>query len=164
MKVKDHSVKFKRWQHKVCAQTGLLSGLVELRVVEFFQRLGFERVDVALNNSEWPVAMDSIELERATASHTDSIYLSFAKHGVPRFQLGCSRREKIAPYNFIRSACLVRKPNQYYCWWGKPWWFPLWLWQHEHSKQLIDKIMPTLPQILDFLDTGQRGKNISKEV
>lgn len=164
MKAKNHSQKFKRWQAKVCQQTQFLSKLTEQQIIPFFESIGFQRVDICLNDSERPVAMDSIELERIINDQIDSVDVSFAKYGEPKFQIGFSRREVSKPYKFIRSGCLVKKPSQYYFFWGKPWWCPLSFWSESNSIKIIDEIMPLLPQILEFLESGVRGKNISKEV
>lgn len=164
MKAKKQSQRFKCWQAKICQQTQFLSSLAEQQIIPFFENIGFQRVDICLNDSERPVAMDSIELERIINNQIDSVDVSFAKYGEPRFQLGFSRRENSKPYKFIRSGCLVKKQNQYYFFWGKPWWFPISFWSESNAKKAISEIMPLLPQILDFLDNGTRGKNVSKEV
>lgn len=87
MKAKNHSQKFKRWQAKVCQQTQFLSKLTEQQIIPFFESIGFQRVDICLNDSERPVAMDSIELERIINDQIDSVDVSFAKYGEPKFQI-----------------------------------------------------------------------------
>jgi len=164
MKAKNHSQKFKRWQSKVCQQTRFLSELSEQQIILFFESIGFRRVDFSLNDPERVVSMNSIELERSVNDQIDSLDVSFAKYGEPKFQIGFSRREENKPYKFIRTGCLVKKSKQYYFFWGKPWWIPMSLWGESNSKKTIDEIMSLLPQIVEFLESGTRGKNISMEV
>ncbi len=164
MKAKSHAQKFKRWQSKVCQQTRFLSELSEQKIIPFFESIGFQRVDISLNDPERIVSMNSIELERVINDQIDSLDVSFAKYGEPKFQIGFSRREASKPHKFIRSGCLVKKSKQYYFFWGKPWWFPMSFWSESNSRKTIDEIMSLMPQILEFLESGARGKNISMEV
>lgn len=163
MKDKNHAQKFKRWQEKISQETRFLSEQVDKNIIPFFEKNGFQKVEVALNNPEWPVSMDEIRLERKISDVIDSIYVGFAKHGATKFQIRISRRELDSPHEFIRDSCLVKNSTQHYFLWGKPWWCPLSFWSESNSIKIIDKIMPLLPQVLEFLETGVRGKNISKE-
>lgn len=163
MKAKDHSKKFKRWQEKVSQETRFLSEQVDKKIISFFEQNGFQKVEVALNNTEWPVSMNEIRLERIVGNVIDSICVGFAKHGTAKFQIRISRRELNSPHEFIRDSCLVKKSNQRYFLWGKPWWHPLIFWGESRSIKTVDEIMPLLPQILEFLESGTRGKNISME-
>lgn len=162
--MKNDSIKFKRWQKRVCKQTRFLCELVEERVVSFFEKSGFDRVDIVLNRPDQPVPVNEIRLERTISDKIDSISVSFTKRGEPRFQIGFSRRELKFPNEFVVSACLVKKQTQYYYFWGKPWWIPLRLWSDTNSSKTVAGIVPLLPQILEFLDQRGRGKNIGLEV
>jgi hypothetical protein len=124
---------------------------------------GFERVGISLNDPEMPVPSDSMEFERSANGEIDSVTVAFAKYGEPKFQIHFSRREKEPPNSFVRAANLVRGPNRYYDFWGKPWWLPRRFWIDRAAVHVVNRIVPMLAQVLEFLEQGHRGANVGLE-
>lgn len=162
---KSHSQKFRNWQGSVSEQVRFLSELVEEQIIPFFQRTGFRRVNISKGDVEQPIPSDEIELERIISDgNIDSVVVSFRNYK-PNFQIYFSRRKPDPPYyEFIRAAILVRKSSQYYFSWGKPWWLPLRFWSESMARKTVERVVVKLPQIIEFLDHGTRGKNISRKV
>ncbi len=159
-----HRRRFARWQQRVSPQTRLLCELVESRVVPVLTAPGFRWVDLNLGRSDWPVNPNEIELERVSGDVIDSIDISFGKYDRARFQIGFSRHERAPPNEFIRSGNLVKNASQYYCFWGKPWWLPKKFWPARSAKRVVEGVVPLLEQVVRFLETGERGPNISRQV
>jgi hypothetical protein len=158
-----HRKKFQRWQERASEKTRHLSQLIEAHIVPPLLEAGFAWVDVALQQPDWPVNAHEIRLERVGNSVVDSVDITFGKYGDPKFQIGFSRRESVAPNRFIRSGALVKHPSQRYYFWGKPGWLPSVLWSFERATTGVLDVVPLLRQVIDFLDTGERGSNISRE-
>ena len=158
-----HRKRFQRWQERAGDKTRHLSGLIETHIVPPLLGAGFEWVDVALGQPEWTVNASEVRLERTRGSAIDSVDITFGKYGDPKFQIGFSRRELVAPNRFIRSGALVKRPSQSYYFWGKPAWLPVGLWSREKSTKAVLDVVPRLAQVTDFLERGERGPNISLE-
>jgi hypothetical protein len=162
-KARAKDKKFLRWQGRVSEKTRHLSQLVEAQILPPLVELGFERVEVALRQSDWAVNPNEICIERLRGSVIDSIDIPFGKYGDPKFQVGFSRRELAPPNAFIRSGVLVKRANQRYCFWGKPSLLPSVLWPLEGNRKAVLYVVQCLPQVVQFLDSGERGSNISAE-
>jgi len=158
-----HRKRFNRWQTGISPDTRFLSELVDAEFGSEAIKAGFERVDTVLQRADWPVDSNEIELERLHSSFIDSIYITFAKHGRPRFQIGCSRREISPPNSFVRSCHLVKHARQYYYFWGRAWWMPRFLWTNGQSRRTVNRVLRAMGQLFDFLETGERGPNISRQ-
>jgi hypothetical protein len=156
--------RFKKWQNLCPPQTRFLSSAVENRLVPKLEALGFQRVDVVLQQADWPVRGSQIELERTHQEIIDSVAFNFEKYKTPRVQVHFSRREIVPPHTFIRSANLVARPTQYYHLWGKPWWLLTRWWSNHASTRTIDKIESLFGQLAQFLESGEIGPNISRRV
>jgi hypothetical protein len=139
-----------------------MSTAVSSELVPVFESFGFERVNIHLGDPEVPVSGSELTLERVSGGVVDSITFNFEKYRTPRFQLHASRREAAAPHQFIRSCNLVARGSQYYHFWGKPWWLPTRLWSECGSKRTIESVSSRLFQLIRYLDTGERGPNISR--
>ncbi len=157
-----HQTRFKRWQNLAPPLTRHMSIAVSSELVPLLESFGFERVNIHLGDPEAPVSGSELTLERVSGGLLDSITFNFEKYRTPRFQLHASRREAAAPYQFIRSCNLVARGSQYYHFWGKPWWLPTRLWSERGSKRAIESVSSRLPQLVHYLDTGERGPNISR--
>lgn len=160
----QQSKRFKKWQNLCPPQTRVLSSAVVNRLVPQLQALGFQRVDVIRQQADWPVRGSEIELERTHQEIIDSVAIKFEKYRTPRVQIHVSSREIVPPHTFIRSANLVARHNQYYYWWGKPWWLPTRWWSDHASKRTMDKIESRLGQLVQFLEGAEIGPNISRRI
>lgn len=141
-----------------------MSSLVESAVVPIVESAGFKRVDIRLCDPEWQVSGSEIALERADGTLIDAITFSFEKYRTPRFQIHAARRGADAPHEFVRSCNLVARPTQYYHFWGKPWWLPTGLWSERRSRRTVGKVSMRIDQLLRYLETAERGPNISRQV
>jgi hypothetical protein len=157
-----HRKRFERWQARCGPQTRLLSKLVDEELVPVFIQASFATVDVAFRQADQTVNADEICLERAESNFFDTINISFSKRDRPNFQLGCSRRQSIPPNEFIRSCHLVKRSNQFYYFWGKPWWWPTALWSESQARGTVNKVKRVMEQLIVFVETGERGPNISR--
>jgi hypothetical protein len=128
------------------------------------EQAGFSLVDVSLRDHRQPVSGRMIELERWANWHVDSIVFNFDKYRSPRFQVHASRRSADPPHSFLRDGNLVARPSQYLHFWGKPWWLPGRAWPKPAPARTVACVERHLPELLAFLDTGERGKHISKAV
>lgn len=164
MKTKNHKARFERWKKRLNRQAQYLCEVIEARLVPLIESYGFSQVEICLQNSDDLVAANEIRLEKVVGDKIDSIYIFFDKYGRAKFQIAFNRKNLNLPNEFVPSRHLVKSSSQYYFWWGKPWWFPMSFWSESNSIKTIDEIMSLLPQILEFLESGTRGKNISKEV
>lgn len=159
----QHRKKFLLWQQRVGQKTRQMSQLVEAHILPPLLGAGFERVHIALHQAQWTVNANEIRLERGRSSEIDSVDIIFGKYGDPKFQIAFSRRELSPPHRFIRSGVLVKRSDQRYCFWGKPQWLPSSLWSHERSRQTVVAVASHLAQVIEFLDSGEQGPNISAE-
>jgi hypothetical protein len=164
MKTKNHKARFERWKNRLNVKTKYLCELIENQLVPLIHSYGFKQVEVSLLKDDDLVAANEIRMERIVNDNIDSIYIFFDKYERAKFQIGFNRKSIKLLNEFVPTRHLVKDPSQYYFWWGKPWWYPLSFWGESNSKKTIDEIMPLLPQILEFLESGNRGKNISMEV
>lgn len=139
-----------------------MSTAVYAKLVPMFESYGFERVNIHLCDPESPVSGSEIVLERVSGALVDSITFNFEKYRTPRFQLHASRREAAAPHQFVRSCNLVAGGSQYYHFWGKPWWLPTRFWHEYGSKRTIEAVSARSCQLIRYLETGDRGPNISR--
>jgi hypothetical protein len=158
----QHRGRFKKWQNLCPPQTRFLSSAVDVRLAPQLEAAGFHRVEVILQEVDWPVRGSEIELERVREQIIDTVGFNFAKYRTPRLQIHFSRREIAPPHAFIRSGNLVARKSQYYHYWGKPWWLPTRFWSQRASKRAIDRIEALIEQLLRFLDSGEMGPNISR--
>jgi hypothetical protein len=159
---KFHRKRFIKWQNLAPTQTRFLSAAVDTQLVPSLEAVGFLRVDVCLGNPEWPVSGGEIELERVRDELIDSVSFRFEKYKAPRFQVHFSRRQVAQPHYFVRSGNLVAHSQQYYHFWGKPWWLPTRFWPDKASLRTIDTIRDRAEQIPQFLEAGTLGPNISR--
>lgn len=153
-----------KWRSMGGDQMIALAQLIEAKLVEPLQCLGFEWVDVYMGSDRDKVSGREILLERVTGNDIDLISFNFDKYLRPAFQMHIQRRSRMPPYDFIFSANLVKNDRQYIYFWGKPWWFPKKLWSKKMSVRAVEKVALLQDQCLDFLKNGQRGPNISRPV
>ena len=158
----DHKAKFRRWQQLTPPPTRLLSSLVESRLLPLLEIQGFSRVDHLLRLPDQPVSGRTLELERWADSWVDSVCFNFDKYRAPRFQVHLSRRSVSQPHAWIHSGNLVAHPSQYLYFWGRPWLLPSSFWSDSASHRTVARIESYLSEALFFLDSGERGKHISK--
>lgn len=157
-----HQARFQNWQNLAPESTCFLSSEVASRLFPSLAQAGFERVDITLKDTAWPVSGRELEFERWRHSYVDSISYNFDKNGSPRFQVQASRRSAERPNAFIRSGNLVRRPSQYLHFWGKRWWLPLQLWSQRASVRTVAQVSQRVGQLVTFLELGDRGSFISR--
>ena len=160
----SHAQRQENWLRLASPQTRHLVTLVSDRVPARLASEGFRPVDVTLGNLEWPVSGRDMEFERAGPGFVDSVTISFDKYMTPRFQVHASRRSTEPPHSYIHAGNLVSRPSQYYHFWGKPWWLPSRLWPASLSASSVERVEACLGQIINMLETGARGQNVSREV
>jgi hypothetical protein len=114
--------------------------------------------------ADQPVSGREIELERARGEFVDTVTFNFDKYRRPRFQIHLARRMARPPNTFVRSCNFVANNNQYYHFWGVPWWYPTALWSASRSDRLIASVDSRLAQVDQFLESTLAGPNISKQV
>jgi hypothetical protein len=159
-----HEKRLAKWRNLAPAQTRvLIDGALDL-LVPTLEAQGFERVGFVRLDSIHPTSGREIVMERVIGECVDEVTLNFDKFRRPRFQVQCSRRELSEPHRFIRSANLVLKSTQYYHFWGKPWWLPTQLWPDGASQRALKQVKSHLSQVRPFLESAERGPNISKPV
>jgi hypothetical protein len=159
-----HAQRLSNWRNLAPPQTrALIDGVLE-GLVPCFEAQGFGRVDYSRIDGHSPISGSKIHLERIAADHIDSVTFNFEKYRSPRVQIQISQRELSPPHKFIRSANLVRRSSQYYCFWGKPWWLPTRLWSTSATQRALQRAKQCLGQATQFLESGERGSNISRQV
>jgi hypothetical protein len=159
-----HAKRLSNWRNLAPPQTRAMMDAVQKSLVPQFEAQGFGCVDYSRIDSNFPISGSEIHLERVSGDHIDSVTFNFEKYRRPRVQIHFSRRELRPPHNFIRSANLVRRSSQYYCFWGKPWWLPTRFWPASATERALVKAKQCLGQATKFLESGERGENISKPV
>lgn len=154
---------FERWKATVPARTRELANLVEECLVTRCENAGFNRVYCWLRDSEDRIRGDEIQFERHDDQYVDVIYVTFAKYGAPRFQLGFMRRAASPPHAIERSGKLVARAAEYLHFWGKPWWQPSWAWATQDAERAVRGVAAKLDQIFAFLENDIVGRNISRQ-
>jgi len=156
-----HRKRFERWQSRVGPQTRHLSALVAAGASLRLEQAGFQLVDNRLQGSGSAIDPNDLRFERVVGDQIDVVQFSFEKYDQPRFQVWISREFSAPPNDFVRTASLVKRQSQYVYFWGKPWGLPLVLWPNHCSTSTVKSVIEKLEQALLFLDTGERGPNIS---
>jgi hypothetical protein len=159
-----HHQRFREWQNLAPPATRFISAEVETRLVGLLEVKGFRRVGTRLTSPEDTVSGGDIVLERVQGRIVDSITFNFDKRRSPHFQVQGMTRIVVAPHDFMQSASLVARSSQYHHFWGKHWWLPTLFWRNRCSTRQVDAVAARIDQLLQFLETGQRGPNIGKEV
>jgi len=138
--------------------------LVDQRLVPMVEQGGFRRVQCLLDDPEIPVLGSEIILERPASQGRQFVEFVFEKYRKPRFQIRFGEMRSVGPGIFNRPwfSALVRRPNQGYHFWGKPWWVPTAIWCDADAKRYIAQMVPMMRQILIFFDTRQRGRNVNE--
>jgi hypothetical protein len=131
------------------------------QLIPVIEAAGFVKVDVELGEASSPVAGSDLQFERTRDDHIEVIHVFFDKYTRPRFQVGVHRNARSQPHELLSSAYLVKRPNEHYHVWGKPWWLPTRFWSERRSKKTVRRVVEFLGQGIRFLETGERGPNIS---
>lgn len=158
-----HRKRLKRWRNLCPKETRFLIDQVEVHLIPKLEAKGFSRVDYFSSSPEFEVPASEIELERVRGDTVDSISFNFEKYLTPRFQVHCHKRKIEPPHEFIRSCNLIRSQRQYYKFWGKPWGLPTRFWPNHMTVRTISFVGSALGQLVRFLESGDLGRNISKQ-
>jgi hypothetical protein len=159
-----HQKRFAKWQNLCPPKTRALSAAIDRELLAMLAERGFIRVDTQRQFEDCPVSGSEIELGREGGKHYDVVRFNFEKYRTPRVQVSGSRHEAHAPYKCIRACNLVARDSQYYHFWGRSWWLPDSLWPDARVQATVNAIRKNLDQLLHFLETGERGPNISKSL
>jgi hypothetical protein len=162
--VQRHSKRRQSWRNLAPPVTRLLAEQILERVVPMLQARGFRGAGTYLGDPGQSVSGAELHFDRRVADMIDSITFNFEKNRRPSVQVHISRRIAAPPHDFIRSGNLVARPWQYYHFWGKPWWCPTRFWPRRLVVITAEMIVKRLPQAVQFLEEGERGRNISMEV
>jgi hypothetical protein len=122
---------------------------------------GYQLVDRHLQGTGSPTEPDELCFERVTGDELEIMSFVFGKHGMPRFHLRLARKKLAPPNEFVRTAYLVRSQKRYCDEWGKPYGLPLFLWPDFLAEKAVKSAVGKLDQALRFLESGERGPNIS---
>jgi hypothetical protein len=139
-----------------------MSERLTAELIPVIEAAGFIKVDVELGEASSPVAGSDLQFERTRGDQIDVIHVFFDKYARPRFQVNVFRKARSEPHELLSQAFLVKRSNEYYHVWGKPWWLPTRFWTEGRSKKTVRKVVGCLGQGIRFLETGERGPNINK--
>lgn len=157
-----HRRRLENWQRLSPPATRYLCALVDSELVPSLEKIGFTRAEYSFGDKSDPVSGREIQLERSRDASTEYVLFNFEKYRTPRFQIHFGVRG--SEMEHIRQANLVSKRGQYYHFWGRPWWLPTRLWSAKCSDRAIAKVKAHLLQLVEFIETGSRGANISRVV
>jgi hypothetical protein len=152
---------FQRWQSRVPEETRFLSQLVIERILPEFIKLGFKPVTTELGQKNDRVAASEIRLERSIGEYIDGAHFYFAKYDDPAFLLKLSRQTGPSVDEVVHIGNVIEKAGQYHYEWGKQSLMPRFLWTKGAAERAVSKIVPLLDQCFRFIETGERGPNIS---
>ena len=102
------------------------------------------------------------EIERLVGDVADIVTFNFDKYHRPRFQVHAARRALAPPHEFVRSCNLVAKKSQYVYFWGAPALLPSAWWSNALSDRTVERMSNRIHQVIDFLESGERGQNVSQ--
>lgn len=164
MSVDKQVRRLERWLSKAPPRTRRLGELLIASVIPRIRVAGFESVGCCFGDATSPVQGGELRFERPVGDHVDVIVVDFDKYASPRVQVVFSRRLRSDARQFVRSGRLVKRSSQFYYEWGKPRWMPLWLWSERRSVGVVQRIAAGIEPVIQFLDTGLRGPQISRPV
>lgn len=160
----SHKLRHTNWR-KLGGKTVIeLAGLVDERLTPPFLDAGFLWVDVHGWDKSFPVSGRQIQLERRSGNSVQGVTISFDKYYRPAFQVHLMLWAADPPHERVRIADVVRRPRQFYCFWGKPWWVPARLWSARAMEKVVKQVAGHIGQSIAFLEQGERGPNISRSI
>lgn len=129
-------------------------------VLPFFFENGFERVSRYMGDENDVISAREIRLERVVEGEIKGISISFDKYHRPSLQMRVERRLATGSQDWVRAANVVKRPTQYICFWGAPWYLPARLWSPVKSRQVAERVRGLSHDILAFLDDGQPSRHL----
>ena len=142
--------------------TRRLADAISARLLPPFLKAGFREVPCWYDDAELEVTGREIRLERRGNGAIDSVHIMFDKYRGARVQISAARRDDEHPLRILRGANVTTASGKDYSWWGKPWWMPSRFWSEHSSDRVATQLANIEPQILAFLETGERGTNIGR--
>lgn len=133
---------------------------IQKEVVAPLLESGFQRVARYMEDPTDPVPARQIRLERRREGEIDGITFNFDKHRRPACQIHIERRVKGKGGEWLRAANVVKRPTQYICFWGAPWWLPVRLWTPLRSRKTAQRLRDLTPDMLTFLDEGRSSRHL----
>lgn len=161
---KKEKSKLERWSRGFSETTRQMIDSVLQDIAPLIENFGFVRAEYMFTNEKAAIPMGEVVFERKVDSFMDYIHVAFDKSGKPKLQVYFYRRDLNKAGEILRSASLVKTKGQYLYFWGKPWWMPLWLYNRSKVNDCISTLARLFPQVLSFLESGDRGSNVGLEV
>lgn len=137
-----------------------LADQISSAFIPIFAEHGFARVSIYMRDPTDTILAREIRLERLSGQEIEGVTISFDKYHRPAFQVSVDRRRAGKTKDWVRAANVVKRPQQYICFWGAPWWLPARLWWPARSRKLAERLCAIAPDMLNFLDTGQPSRNL----
>ena len=131
--------------------------------LQALEAASFRWVDKAFDSSGVPAHVVNLE-RNLTAARTDYVMVIFDKHRRPRFQVLFGSKGSTSPYPWIRAGALVWEQGSElvkFKWWGPSWWQ---LNKVESLSRTIDKVASLMPQVLQYMSSGEVGANVHSEI
>jgi hypothetical protein len=126
--------------------------------VPIFIENGFTRVSTYMGDPSDRISAREIRLERLSGTEIEGVTISFDKYRRPSFQVSVDRRQIAGGAGWVRAANIVKRPQQYICFWGSPWWLPARLWSPARSWRVAERLCAIAPDMLAFLEDGRRSR------
>jgi hypothetical protein len=162
-----HQKKFERWVNQAEPSTAFLARAAESCFALYLQSQGFERADIEHGSPNYAIEANELCFEKLDRELLQEISIRFDHLGGPRFQVRATLRypeiQENGVYSIVRYANLVGNKQQYVKLWGKAWLTPSWLWPQKRYLNLVEQVLSMLDQLVIFLDTGERGTNVSED-
>jgi hypothetical protein len=155
---KTSEARFAKWCRLGGPQLVNLADQVSSVFVPIFLENGFARVSIYMRDPADTVSVREIRLERACGEEIEGVTINFDKYRRPCFQVSVDRRRANGAKEWVRAANIVKRPKQYICFWGSPWWLPRPLWSPARSQSVVGRLTAIAPDMLTFLDDGQRSR------
>ncbi|PXA75026.1 hypothetical protein DMC25_25200 [Caulobacter sp. D4A] len=155
--------RFAKWVRLCGPRTGGLAEQVEAVFLQRFLDAGYAPVTLECGDRGRAVSGLEIRLEKAEQGLFKSVTIQFDKYRDPRFQVAVER-ERAGEQRPFDQANLVPRKGKYYHFWGKPWLAPNRFWSAKASARLARRLAGLFPQCEAFLESGVRGRNLSRPI
>jgi hypothetical protein len=154
------NMRLKRWSGLGGPSLINLVEQISSEVVPFFLENGFEHVSQYMQNPRIALSAREMRLERLEGGEIAGIAICFDKYHRPAFQVQVERRLLAGAQEWVRAANIVKRPHQYVCFWGAPWWLPARFWSPAQSRQVAKRLRALSPDMLAFLNGGRRSRHL----
>ena len=157
---KDLAARSRKWAALGGPSLTYLVEQVTGEIVPFFLANGFRRVSRYMDDPGDAISARQIRLERRRDGEIEGVSITFDKYHRPAFQIQVERRVATGTQDWVRAANVVKRPGQYLCFWGAPWWLPARLWPRAASRHVAARVRVLSPATLAFLDDGRANRHL----